>query len=100
MFTDDNELYMGNIYDKNVFCSDKFLKIQKSFFSLNKIYDKKCNECLIQNICSGCLGMNYFENNQINNYNENYCNMNIKMAEKVILNLAKYYNRINQSEVI
>lgn len=95
MFTDIENLKMGNVYEIDVFTGERLKKIQNLFLENDKASDEKCKDCLLQRFCCGCHGMNYFNNKKIGNYEENFCNMNIQMAQKVLIDLSDYVDRIS-----
>lgn len=98
MFTDNENVCMGNIKDKNIFHSETFFKIIKKFDSFNKNENEKCKRCFISKICSGCFGMNYLENGKIFTLSDQYCEMSQKMTEKVILSLFKLSEYLKSGE--
>ena len=59
MFTDMEELKMGNVFDENVFESDKLNMILDKLIRFSiKDNNDECNNCIIKEICTGCLGLN------------------------------------------
>lgn len=95
MFTDVEHLNMGSIFEENIFQSEKMRKIRTLFLERAKAKDEKCNDCMLQRFCCGCHGMNYYQNDSIANYEEGFCQMNIRMAEKVLIDLADYVNSLS-----
>lgn len=96
MFTDEKKFNMGTIYENDLFTSKKMKEIREIFFQHGKEKDQKCNDCMLQQFCCGCHGMNYYKNGDINNYEEDFCQMNIRMAEKVLIDLADYVDSLEQ----
>lgn len=89
MFTDEDDLQMGNINDNNLFNSSRFKEVINRFDKFNKNDNDECNKCFVRNICSGCLGINYIEKGETFNLSKSYCEMTRSMTERVILNLYK-----------
>jgi uncharacterized protein len=87
IFTDDEDLQIGNVFDENIFSSDKYIDCLKQFISFDKFKNKKCKNCFINTLCSGCLGMDYRETGKMFELSEVTCDMFKKMVEKVIVNL-------------
>lgn len=89
MFTDIEEFCMGNVFDSTpVFDNPKFMKLQDSFKSFNKYEYAKCKDCFNNRICSGCLGSNYFNCNDIFCTSDDDCEMEKRMTEKVLIALS------------
>ncbi len=94
MFTDNDEMELGNIYDENVFESTKFSEIiNKTRKFSNKDENTKCSKCYINSICNGCLGLNSYQSNSPFILDENTCEMYKQMVEKTLINLAYIVNR-------
>lgn len=93
MFTDEGSLAMGSIYDQNLFKHEDFIKHQKQYLHMNKLNNKNCSSCMLQRLCTGCLGVNYYETGQIDQLHEPTCNMYVRMAERVVSRLASLHDR-------
>lgn len=89
IFTDDEGLKIGNVFDKGIFQSDKYINSINQFRAFNKFENKKCKNCFINTLCNGCLGMDYMESGRIFELSEVTCDMFKRMVEKVIINLLK-----------
>lgn len=96
MFTDNNDLILGNIKDDNLFHSKAFTSIIQKIkeFSI-KEKNPKCQKCFIKKMCNGCLGLNMMHSGDPFVLDNQTCNMFCEMAEKVIINMAK---RIDQEK--
>lgn len=93
MFTDNEELLLGNIYDKDVFEADKFKNTTKNIYYFNKKeHNDECNNCTIKTLCNGCLGLHQLNTNELYKMDKKSCDMFRSMAEKIILKLAKLNN--------
>lgn len=89
MFTDINKFLMGNVEDENLFKCKNYLNILQEFLELKKTKLDQCKDCFINNFCSGCLGLNYLQTNELAKTPEEHCEMRRKLAEQVILEIAK-----------
>lgn len=87
MFTDDEELCMGNIYEKDVFGSTKFQDMVEQLRNFNKKNIPECKSCFIQRSCNGCLGINLLETGSVFRLGAETCEMYRQMTEQVIYNL-------------
>ena len=100
IFTDDEALKVGNIFDVNVFQSDKYNDSINQFISFNKFTNGKCNNCFNNTLCSGCLGMDYMEKGRMFELSEITCDMYKKMVEKVIVNLLMLKKNLFKQKVV
>ncbi len=89
MFTDVEKFLMGNVEDDNLFKSENYLDILREFFELKKTEIDQCKDCFINKFCSGCLGLNYIQTNELIKTPEEHCEMKRKMAEQVILEIVE-----------
>lgn len=87
MFTDDETLCMGNIFDQGFFESERFRTEVKQLFHYNKETIDECKECFIKKSCNGCLGINLLETGNVFNVSKETCDMYRQMTEQVIYNL-------------
>lgn len=99
MFTDLEEVRLGNIYDEDLFTSDRFMdNINRiAEFSI-KEKNQNCQKCYIKNMCNGCLGFNHLNSGDIFIMDDRTCDMYRQMAEKVIIRLAKLMNKGENKE--
>ncbi len=100
MFTDNNDMILGNIKDDNVFKSKDYIsKIQKiKEFSI-KENNPKCLNCFIKKMCNGCLGLNMMHSGEPFVLDDQTCNMFCEMAEKVIINIAKRVDKEKEDKI-
>lgn len=90
MFTDVEKFKMGNIFDQEPFFdSPHFLQMKNTLKSFSKYNYSKCENCFNNRICSGCLGTNYFNCNDINCTPDEDCEMQKKLTEKVLIGLSE-----------
>lgn len=89
MFTDEEGFSFGNIFDKDILKSIMKTKIFKELADFSKFNDKRCKDCFIYSICSGCLGANYFETGEVHNVDKENCDMQRRMVESVLYFLTK-----------
>ncbi|WFR57014.1 radical SAM protein [Anaerocolumna sp. AGMB13025] len=91
MFTDFDDICLGNIYDDNIFSSQLYENNLNKIHNFNlKASNEKCINCSIKTLCSGCLGLNFLNTGDIFTMDDKNCDMSRKMAENVILRLAKF----------
>lgn len=89
MFTDVEEFRMGNVREQNtLFENVLFKKIKDDLKKFNKFTNKKCSQCFNNRLCSGCLGINYFECGDIHTTSDMDCDMYRALTEKVLINLS------------
>lgn len=89
MFTDDEELILGSVFDKGVFKSKKLVQVLKTVENFNiKKNNSDCKDCFANNICTGCLGLNQISTGSLYELDKKYCEMTKKMVEIVLVNLA------------
>ncbi len=93
MFTDNNEMKFGSIYDEYLFSSKKMLELKKrlEFFSV-KNNNEKCKECFIRKLCNGCLGLNNFHSGSPFVLSESMCKMFQDMTEEAIIGYTKLFD--------
>jgi len=96
MFTDNEKLSLGTVYDDNILSTtktlDRLVNLEK--FN-NKKTNSKCASCFINNICSGCLGLNELNSGKVDILSDKDCEMHKKMVEKVILRMAERVEKSN-----
>lgn len=88
MFTDIDEFKMGNVNQKELF-GHQFSSMKNRLESFSKFEHEKCKDCFCNKICSGCVGMNYFETGDMHVQSDRNCDMYRRIVEKVILELTK-----------
>jgi len=89
MFTDVEKFRMGNINDEvPVFENPVFNEMRTRFKSFSKYKYEKCKNCFNNRVCSGCLGTNYFNSNDIDYTPDEECEMQKKLTEKVLIRLS------------
>ena len=93
-FTDQEAFYMGNVMDSNLFESTTFLGVQDKFLAFEKSKNNYCKDCFAKRICNACLGSHFLATNIPFTLNKANCIMEQKIAEKIILNVYKYLNKI------
>lgn len=95
MFTDQDDLKLGNIKNPELFKSTEFNSLLKRIqdFSL-KSKNIECKNCYINTLCNGCLGLNsYHSGNPLVLSNE-ICVMFRNMADRAIINFAERMGEI------
>ncbi|OPZ89586.1 MAG: Anaerobic sulfatase-maturating enzyme [Firmicutes bacterium ADurb.Bin419] len=88
MLTDIDEFKMGNVNQKELF-DHQFSSMKNKLESFSKFEHEKCKDCFSNKICSGCVGMNYFETGDIHEQSDKNCDMYRRIVETVILELTK-----------
>lgn len=90
MFTDIPQYRMGNVFDETlVFDNAEFIKLKDTFSKFSKYEYEKCKNCFNNRICSGCLGTNYFNSNDVFCTPDEDCEMQKALTEKVLIELSK-----------
>ena len=90
MFTDNPKMKLGNIYDQNVFTSEKYAKQMNRIFDFSvKDNNPECQKCFIKDFCSGCLGINAFQSGDPFTLSEKNCDMYRGMFEEGIRSLIR-----------
>lgn len=90
MFTDQDDIKLGNIENPELFESTLFNSQLKRIqdFSL-KSSNTECEKCYINTLCNGCLGLNsYHSGNPLVLSNE-ICQMFRRMTDRAIINFAE-----------
>ena len=93
MFTDDQEMKFGNIYDENLFTSDRMVALKRRLnsFSVKKNNDV-CKECFIRRLCNGCLGLNSFHSGSPFVLSNAVCKMFRDMTEEAVIGYTKLFS--------
>lgn len=89
VFTGKNEFKLGNIFDESILDSKEFSQRTEAYRLFNRNKSHQCKNCSAKNICSGCMGENYFCTGDIFTTHENKCDMTRKMFDKILSGLAK-----------
>lgn len=87
MFTDDENMCIGNIFDDEMFERDKFKNMVHKLEQFSKSNIPECQSCFIRQSCSGCLGINLLETGDVFSLGSETCEMYRQMTEQVIYNL-------------
>lgn len=75
---------MGNINNKDVLDSREFRNIIGLLENNKKINNKKCKDCHMINLCTSCLGNNYFTNKCAFEPDERSCDINKDMLKEIL----------------
>lgn len=96
MFIDEPEFYLMDIKDP-LFSRETLLMKTKSYRNYNRLNDlnSKCSTCFAANVCGGCMGINYYNTNDIHISPSDDCTMKRKMLKKVVFNLQKSNGSVN-----
>ena len=90
MLNGEQQFLMGNIYSgESVFKEERFLNLKNTLKSFSKYEYEQCKDCFNNRICSGCLGINYFNCGNMNRTSGDDCLMRKKITENVLLELSK-----------
>jgi|GluameStandDraft_1065615.scaffolds.fasta_scaffold28419_2 radical SAM additional 4Fe4S-binding domain len=94
MFTDLENYRLGNIFDENLFESERLInKITAIREFSDKDKNEECKNCYIKNLCNSCLGLNSMnENTDKFVMDVKFCDMSRKMTEQILIHLAKLPN--------
>lgn len=96
MFTDNSDMILGNVEDENLFQSNAYIsKIERIKEFSVKEKNPKCKDCFIKKMCNGCLGLNMMHSGNLFVLDDQTCDMFCKMAERVIINVAKRIENTN-----
>lgn len=90
---------MGSVYDYNVLKTEQFAAVLNSLKEHKKCKNKKCTNCHMINLCSSCLGVNYFSNNSAFNPDDTTCSVNKNMLKKILFNICDKTQKLNIPEV-
>ena len=89
LFNDEDEMCMGNVNDKDVFSSKKFLEIEQVLAEFNKFEVSKCTDCYYNTMCRQCAAENYFSKKNVHNVPQETCRFSKKRVEKIMDYLAR-----------
>ena len=101
MFTDDEKMRLGNIYDDNLFESDQFKDLMDKLTNFSiKDNNSVCQNCFINTLCNGCLGLNSCRTGNPFELSEEICGMFKQMTDRVLINYVKYIDYISMKNSI
>lgn len=90
MFTDMDDVVLGNVSNPNVFKSLNYISRLQKMQNFNfKYTNKKCKNCFINTLCTSCLGTNLLNCGDIYKLDNKNCEMFKSMASNIIIELAK-----------
>lgn len=90
MFTDMDDVVLGNVSNPNVFKSSNYISRLQKIQNFNfKYTNKKCKNCFINTLCTSCLGTNLLNCGDIYKLDDKNCEMFKSMASNIIIELAK-----------
>ena len=99
MFTDMDSIKLGNVKDTELFRNKNFHEIRSKFLQFsNKENNAECRTCFIRNLCSGCLGLNYFNSGDPLELSTEICDMFRNMVKSVLVNHAKMLDEDDKLE--
>ena len=88
LFTDEDELKMGNVSDPNLFSGEKMLKLQKRLTEFNKYQHEECSSCYSNTLCKQCIAENYYANGDFFKVHKRNCDFTKSKTEMIISNIA------------
>ncbi|MDR1761687.1 MAG: radical SAM protein [Bacteroidales bacterium] len=89
MFNDIPGFLMGNVNNPLLFDENRFLSHRKKYSSFDKFSAGPCQNCFANTLCTGCLGQNYFETEDIYKPSAKKCELEKLVIELVISELIK-----------
>ena len=91
MFTNEQALCLGNIADKDLFESNRFIEGLGKLRQFNdKSMNETCRGCFIRTLCYGCLGMNATHEGDCFRINEKVCDMVRDMMTRAIIQYTEH----------
>lgn len=85
MFTDQEDMRVGNIFDENPVTSEKAKSLfNKIHLFTDKESNPECKSCFIKKVCTGCIGLNSFTSGNPFILDPKLCKMNQSMLEESI----------------
>lgn len=91
MFTNEQALCLGNIADKDLFESNRFIEGLGKLRQFNdKSMNETCRGCFIRTLCYGCLGMNATHEGDCFRINEKVCDMFRDMMTRAIIQYTEH----------
>lgn len=88
-YVDRPEYRMGHVFDEDLFEQPAFRKVREFFLQFDKLSNEPCKSCFINRICRSCFWRNEFFTQDPFTFTTDHCEMNRKMVERVIVNMAK-----------
>lgn len=90
MFTDQEDLCYGNVWQDDLFESARFARIQNKLAKIEvKDRNPQCNKCHIKRICNGCLGLNSFQSGDPFKLSKPLCDMFRNMVDAALIEYVK-----------
>lgn len=89
LFTDEEEVRMGNVKDVDLFTSEKMTLLQNKLRTFNKYKKEGCASCFNNTLCRQCIAENYYVNRNLHNVLEETCEFSKQRTEMIIGNLVK-----------
>lgn len=83
-----NKYKMGNVYNDNTLKEDQFESMSDLLLKNKKCNNDKCKNCHLINLCSSCLGINYFDTKSAFIPSETNCTINKNMFKKILFNIC------------
>ncbi|WP_234119046.1 radical SAM/SPASM domain-containing protein [Clostridium hydrogenum] len=93
MFVLNNDYYMGNVSDDNIFFSSKFKSVKNKLDNINK-----CDDCNARNICSKCPGNLSLNSSKANDIS--ICETYRKFMEDIILEIVNFLEHSNLKDLL
>ncbi|SES78826.1 radical SAM/SPASM domain-containing protein [[Clostridium] polysaccharolyticum] len=87
--TDEKELYMGNVFDEDLFRSEPFQKMRAKLDEFNKETNEECKNCIARKSCYACLGFSYINTGKMLTLENGMCDMIRAMTERSIAGIYK-----------
>ncbi|MBR0507428.1 MAG: radical SAM protein [Clostridia bacterium] len=97
LFTDQEDMKLGSIWDENVFNSDFRKKVHRIMEYNFKPHHPECWDCIARYSCYHCIGIDSMENNGELKLSEKQCDMYRKMVTEAIKGTAKIYEKKQES---
>ena len=94
MLTDLDELYLGNIWDEDVFHNEQYRAVRSRILAHScKENHEECKNCFASTLCNGCLGADFLTMGKPLMLSEMNCGMNRAMVEEAIKGQARLYEQ-------
>jgi len=94
MLTDLEELYLGNVWDEDVFHNEHFRTVRSRILAHScKENHEECRNCFASTLCNGCLGADFLTTGKPLVLSALNCDMNRDMVEEAIKGQAKLYEQ-------
>lgn len=89
MFTDISDYKIGNIFSDKIELWKKLDEFNFRYHSYNRYKSEQCSNCFNNTICSGCMGMNYFNTGDAFKNSEEECQFLKDLTENVLISISK-----------